>query len=44
MEKNKKNKIDFKKISGKILALILIAMMLLSVAGSLIFYLVFNAR
>lgn len=34
-----KNKKDIGKIATKILAIILVAMMLLSVAGSLIFYL-----
>lgn len=35
-----KKKIDAKKIAGKVMAIILVLLMLLSVAGTLIFYII----
>ena len=38
MAKNQKNKKDIKKLATRIMAIILAGMMLLSVAGTLLFY------
>lgn len=40
MSKSEKNKRDIGKIAGKVMALVLAGMMVLSVAATLIFYLV----
>ncbi len=44
MANNKKNKKDFGKVATKVMAFILAGMMLLSVAGTLIFYIVYMTR
>ncbi len=42
MAKNKKNKRDFGKIATKVMIVVLTLMMVLSVAASLIYYIVLN--
>ncbi len=42
MAKNKKNKKDFGKIATKVMIVVLTLMMVLSVAASLIYYIVLN--
>lgn len=42
MAKNKKNKKDFGKIATKVMIVVLTLMMILSVAASLIYYIVLN--
>ncbi len=42
MSKNTKRKKDIGKIATKIIMIMLIAMMLLSVAATLIYYIIFN--
>ncbi len=42
MAKNKKNKRDIGKIATKVMLIILALMMVLSVAASLIYYIMFN--
>lgn len=42
MVKNKKNKKDIGKIATKVMVIILVLMMFLSVAASLIYYIMFN--
>ncbi len=44
MAKNQKNKRDMGKIAGKIMALILAGMMVLSVAATLIYYIVYMVQ
>ncbi len=44
MEKKQKNKKDVGKIAGKIMAIILAALMILSVAATLIYYIIYSAQ
>lgn len=43
-QKSKKDKRDIGKIATKVMAIILAAMMLLSVAGTLIYYIAYMAK
>lgn len=42
MEKNKKNKMNIGKIATKVMLVVIALMMVLSVAASLIYYIMFN--
>lgn len=44
MEKKQKNKKDLGKVATKVMAIILAAMMLLSVGATLIYYIVYMAK
>lgn len=44
MAKNQKNKKDMGKIAGKVMAIILAGMMVLSVAATLIYYIIYMVQ